>query len=210
MSTVSEESMVALCASETRKRIPFAFRGGFDTFERRCPEHAELVEAAKAWVGQFSEAPGTTGLLLSGPVGCGKSHLGCAILKALIDRHWFGVRYVNAAQRRAYLRSTWDNRSVSEQDIVNDIMGNAVIFLDDLGSESGKDSMREFTAERFYLLLDKIYREGAPALIVGTNLKLPTVADRLGPGTGERVVSRLRSLTEPLGRFPNEDFRKGR
>ena len=79
-----------------------------------------------------------------------------------------------------------------------------MLFLDALGAEGGKE---EFVSDRLYQILDRASRHCKPTMIISTNLNMQQLRDKFGPGNGERIVSRLRSLVRPLGVFPEVDLR---
>ena len=109
------------------------------------------------------------------------------------------------------LIATWNTRELSEQGIIEDVLASQVLFLDDLGVEPARASMAEYTGQALYMLLDRAARDESPTLIVSTNLDPKSMGDRLdATSNGARIMSRLSQLTRPLGRFPDEDCRKGR
>jgi len=96
-----------------------------------------------------------------------------------------------------------------EADLFNELLNHDVLFIDDLGAESGrgKDS-GDFILERLYLLLDRAQRDARPTIIVSSNMGLQKLKSFYGPGNGDRITSRLDEMTEALGKFPLIDLRE--
>ena len=197
---------------ETRiaKSVPARWRAGFPSFRADLdPQSARLKTLAMDWVAAWPPAD-HLGLVLQGPGGCGKTHLGCAILAELIrHRGVRGVRW-NCAQLFQDIRAAWQQPSAwTEADVFDDVCASELVFLDDFGSEGARD----FIGERLYLLIDRLYEEQR-ILMVSTNLDSGRLKRNFGEN-GERICSRLASMVRPLGwdgerfpRWPVNDFRR--
>lgn len=196
--------------SRVARSVPAQWRAGFPSFRADLdPQCARLKTAAMDWVAAWPHE-NHVGLVLQGPGGCGKSHLGCAILAELIrHRGVRGVRW-NCAQLFQDIRAAWQQPAPwTEADVFDDICAAELVFLDDLGSEDARD----FIGERLYLLIDRLYEEQR-TLIVSTNCDSERLKRRFGEN-GERIRSRLASMVRPLGwdgerfpRWPQNDFRR--
>ena len=209
------EDMDVVATTVVQGVIPKRFREGFRGWKRLTPEHTAIGIAAWDWAKDWY--PAGPGLRLVGNIGCGKTHLACAILKRLIERGYYNVQYINTSDLFLRIRATWNNRSdETDHMIIEELCDRDVLLLDDLGAETGGEgNLHDLTCGKFYLLLDRIVRRMRPTLIVTSNLPLsaekpaPSLQERFGIGNGERIVSRLRDLTEDLGRFPDMDVRRG-
>ncbi len=139
------------------------------------------------------------GLFMSGPVGCGKSHLASAILREIIRKGYSGLFY-NSPDLLRDIRATFDEGSeLTEDTLLEYIEEVDLLVLDDLGAEK----VSEFVLDRFYLIVNKRY-EGCKPLIVTTNYDEETLKSRFG----ERLMSRLIEMCEAFGPFPIEDYRR--
>lgn len=201
---VSAEAFKQFAAS----KIPKRFAGGFETWLSDSARTAEIQVKANAWATAWTphRARGM-GLYLGGNVGTGKTHIGCAILKAVIERGCPACKYLNVADFFLELRSTfnYDYHSTAK-DLIDEILDNDLLFIDDLGIEADKPH----EVDALYSIFDATYRHCRPTIIVATNLSPEELGAKLGPGNGERILSRLTDITEPLGTFPKEDRRKRR
>ena len=157
-----------------------------------------IIEAAHSYVTTFGPKS-TPGLMMTGGVGCGKTHVAVAILQAIIRRGFSGL-YYNMPDLLSDIRATFnDNSDLSESDLLDEVNEPDLLVLDDLGAETAKD----WVNDRLYLIVNRRY-ESCKAIIVTTNLELGELTNKLG----ERTVSRLCEMCQPFAPFPDEDFRK--
>lgn len=200
-----------------RARIPRRFiNKSLDSFKATDPARRELLAAARRYIqgfkiGRDGEHPETEltreigrdhesakGLRLTGPVGCGKSHLAAGILREVVLKGYSGL-FHNSPDLLSEIRATFrDNAGPSEDDLIEEISAVDLLVLDDLGAEKISD----FVLDRFYLIVNKRYEACLP-LIVTTNCDMETLTGRLS----KRVVSRLMEMCLSMGRFPEEDYR---
>lgn len=150
-------------------------------FPARLSQFAEpLLGAARRWLEQPSH-----GLLLTGPAGTGKTWLGAAIVRALIERGRM-VTFKGAADFYLDLRSSFTDPDVTEITILNRFADVEFVVLDDIGSGSLSDHERRSTLH----LLDRRMNYLRPT-IVTSNLTLEQIAEKLD----ERIASRLSGFT---------------
>jgi DNA replication protein DnaC len=122
------------------------------------------------------------GLILSGGVGCGKTHLAIGAAK-LACAFGYTALFINAPAWFQELRDAYAaNDSTREQDRMEQMRQTDVLILDDLGAEKPSDWARE----RLYIIVN--HRALARrATFVTTNRAL----EELEVVVGERVLSRL-------------------
>lgn len=181
--------------------IPRRFAGGFDTFRAETPEMQEVVQRAKEWVKGF-EVRKSLGLRLMGPVGIGKTHLTCAVLRTLLAKGVMG-RFQNTSDMIAEFRLRFKEDGTESVDgFIGVLAGQDVLALDDFGSEMARD----WVADRLYLLINKIYQDMGTIIITG-NLRDEDYAERYGI-QGRRILSRILDMTENF-ELPHINHRKG-
>jgi DNA replication protein DnaC len=202
-------------------RIPERYTGGFGDYQIDFPggtlERARFIAATM--VQKYPEEK--EGLLFMGPVGIGKTHLACAVLRELILARHSGLFY-SYADLLAEIRNTYNdngglkyftdpdgNRWETESQILNHVINVDVLLLDDLGkvkaSEWVLDKVREIIGGRY----DK-----KRTTLVTTNYPLDT---KRAPGKpaeiplkdkiGADMVSRLREMCR-LVEMEGVDFRQ--
>lgn len=181
--------------------IPRRFAGGFDTFRATTPEQEAAVQRAKQWVKAF-KARQTLGLRLMGPVGIGKTHLTCAILRTLLAKGEVG-RFQNTSDMIAEFRLRFKEDGAESVDgFIGSLVRQDVLVLDDFGAEMARD----WVADRLYLLINNIYQDMGTLIITG-NLRDEDYAERYGM-QGRRILSRILDMTEEFS-LPHINHRKG-
>jgi DNA replication protein DnaC len=134
-------------------------------------------------------------LVLSGGVGTGKTHLGCAILQALLSHRFemregcappvgYYVLYSTASEIIRTIRATWHRKAdQNEAQALSRFTRPDLLLIDEVGVQMGSDSERAQLGE----LVDLRYRAMVPSLVI-TNCDKADLTHYLG----ERAVDRLR------------------
>jgi DNA replication protein DnaC len=153
----------------------------FDTFRIDPAANSELVYAltdAFTIAQEFAAQP-KGWLLISGPYGCGKTHLAAAIANACVERA-VPLLFVLVPDLLDYLRAAYAPDSpVSYDQRFEQVRNIDLLILDDLGTQN----TTPWAAEKLYQLLNYRYLAELPTVIT-TNLQ-PSEMD-------PRLASRLR------------------
>src|SRR5690606_3291147 len=154
--------------------VPERYRGcTLDNFERRKGA-SKALRACRDWLQRSDDS---YGLVLVGPVGCGKTHLAVATARASIEADLHTVEFVSANELVERHRASGFDRAVLE-----DFAQTALLILDDLGQTRATD----YTRDTIYTLLDTRYTAQRPT-IISTNLD----GSKLATLYGDALVSRL-------------------
>jgi len=156
----------------------------FDNFD--CESNQSLNSALRAALA-FTETP-EGWLVLSGGVGCGKTHLASAI-KNERDEHGLQTLFKTAPDLLDYLRATYAPDSHVTYDRGFDAIRNAeVLILDDYGAHSSTP----WAEEKLFQLLNYRFNARLPTVIT-TNQPLHRVAPAASsaPNQELRILSRL-------------------
>lgn len=165
----------------------------------------EAYKAALAFIKRFSSDCHTSGLLLSGGVGSGKTLLSAAIANAVIDMFHISeddaeragkgflkskytpVRFTSTVELLEQLKATYNvgNGTETAQNITDRLKKVPLLVLDDMGAEKPS----EWVSERLFEIVDYRYNEELPVIIT-TNATPQELKQKIG----ERSFDRLREM----------------
>ncbi|GAB4314593.1 MAG: ATP-binding protein [Candidatus Sumerlaeia bacterium] len=184
-------------------RIPARYAGKeLSTFEPLNAQLKTILSAARAYVEAFDPKAAKSGLLLLGPVGCGKTHIAIGILKELLRKGYTGL-FVNLPDFFNQLRATYGEEAVrSEMDVIQEVMDAEVLVLDELGARAPT----EWLLDRLYVIINHRYNAVRPT-IVTTNAQSE---QELIDAVGERLFSRLCEMCNSFPKFPSLDYRRAK
>lgn len=155
----------------------------------------ENIQKCQAYVDHWDEIKAqNTGLLMSGPVGTGKTYAAACIANALIDR---GVPVLMTSFPAILSTSKFEMNELVRQAMEYDL-----IIVDDLGVE--RDT--EYSSETVYQFIDACYRRRKP-MIVTTNLSLKDLRVQEGLRY-KRIYDRVLQMCVPM-LFTGESRRVG-
>ena len=152
-----------------------------------APAKAQALAACGGFVEAFEEnfAVGRSAMLL-GTVGTGKTHLGTAMLQAVIREHAHdGLRglYATAGSIIRDVKTTFGNRGRTEADVYADLIRPDLLVIDEVGVQHGTDFERQVLFE----VINGRYERIKPTIVV-SNLGVTELRQCLG----DRAVDRLR------------------
>lgn len=172
------------------------------TFENYYPTTLDLGRA-KEKMSHFAETfvPGSgENILLTGPCGVGKSHLGAAVTKALIKKG-HSCLFINVPKLLSKIRATYNrDPEVTEEQWLVLLETVDLLVLDDIGAEyRGNHDAESWAVKKLFEIIDS--RQGKSTIFT-TNYN----SDELTKHLGSRNVSRMMNGTNVL-RMPGPDYR---
>lgn len=158
-----------------------------DNWNAATPAQRQALAACGGFVEAFDEnyAVGRSAMLL-GTVGTGKTHLGTAMLQAVIREHAHaGLHglYTTAGSIIRDVKATFGNRGRTEADVYADLIRPDLLVIDEVGVQHGTDFERQVLFE----VINGRYEKIKPTIVV-SNLGVTELRQCLG----DRAVDRLR------------------
>lgn len=159
---------------------------GFETFEQEYMPHA--YEMALQFAESFDKNQGR-GLIFTGDVGTGKTHLAAAIASHIVGKYSVTVEFVSYVDLLADIRAAFSDKAKDVAKIEEKLCGAPVLIIDDLG----KEKQSEFTNELLFRVVNRRYKDNLP-LIVTTNYRLPELEKRLDYAVFSRIVELCKAV----------------
>jgi DNA replication protein DnaC len=163
--------------------IPPRFIGKtLESFRADSEAHRVVLSVARDYIDNFEQYRKTgQGLILAGMPGTGKSHIGAAILQAILPVHV--GQYVTCLQMIRLVRESWRKDSERSERKVIDMIGQVpLLVVDEIGVQYGTEGEQTVIFD----ILDKRYRDLMPSVLL-------TNQDTAGFKSfiGERAFDRL-------------------
>jgi DNA replication protein DnaC len=198
-------------------RIPRRYRHcELSNFEHEGPFRS-LASAHMAGLRFVAEFPlESAGLLLTGPIGCGKTHLAVGIAKELIAQKASGCLFYDYRELLKQIQNSY-NASVqaTEMEVLRPVFEAEVLVLDELGAAKPTEWVWDTVSH----ILNTRYNDTRTTIITTNYQDLPPAGaepesrasrasreETLGDRIGERMRSRLHEMCRVV-RVEGEDFR---
>jgi DNA replication protein DnaC len=179
-------------------------------FDRAASPAATVgLQAAKRFVEAWPLTP-LPGLLLTGTVGTGKTHLTVAILRTLVMGRGAIGRFVDFGSLLKQLRSSYgENASLDEAEILRPVLQCDVLALDEIGAQKPSDWVSDviehilntrYNEHRTTLITTNLpFREPAGTRFTAEERSTPLqLGESLGDRVGMRMFSRLQEMCEVI------------
>jgi len=143
-------------------------------------------DAARKFVVDFEKNQYREGLLVTGPVGSGKTFLASCIANALINKGktvLFMVVPDLLDMLKATYNSSQNEGSYTEQELLNTAREVPLLILDDLGAHN----YTEWTKNKLYSIMNYRLNHRLPTVIT-TNISLEDLEEYLGDRTTSRII----------------------
>lgn len=173
------------------------FETTFADFDAATPQQQKVLQACRDYAAGVS-FDGGSGLWLIGPPGTGKTHLGGAMVRYVIEERQHSAAIHSGREIIRMLRSTWgnkehgrtwDGRATTEEDMINDLGRMALLVIDEIGVGFGSDSEHV----QLFDVIDLRYKYRRPTVLLSN---LPTKG--LKEAMGDRAYDRLREGAQVL------------
>ena len=180
----------------SRAKIPDRYAHcTFANYKANYPGADKSLSAAHMLMRMFAEKypMETRGILLTGSIGCGKTHLAASALKWIIEERGAEGVFCDYRELLRSIQNSYNPQvSATEMEILTPIMNAEVLILDDLGAIRPS----EWLWDTVSLVLNARYNAVRTTIITTNYAVLPQGAggmkqDTLGDRIGERMRSRL-------------------
>jgi DNA replication protein DnaC len=202
-----------LSGARIPKRYEHCELSEFDPhFQGAHPALAHALLEAKAFVAAYPLE--TTGLLLIGGIGVGKTHLAVGIMKELILNKGTACLFYDYRELLKQIQNSY-NHSVqaTELDVLRPVFESEVLVLDELGAVKPT----EWVWDTVSLILNTRYNDNRTTIITTNFEDKPAAAvagprgaareETLGDRIGERMRSRLHEMCRII-KLEGSDFRQ--
>jgi DNA replication protein DnaC len=202
----------------TRAGIPPKFQDC--ALENFTPEaHTSwALAAARRYVTDFLPGAGR-GILFTGNVGAGKTHLAAGILRALIEDKGIQGQFVIVPRLLEKLRATFGpDATETDTQILKPILSADLVVIDELGASRPTD----WVLDTVELLIGGLYNRSAAVIVTTNFLNLgfgasqvqdeneyarAARAETLGDRIGKRMWSRLQQMCTTVVQIHGSDWR---
>ena len=188
-------------------KIPARYAlASFEHFRNRTGNCTQMLSYLREWGNKYQVAQNIHhGLIISGPVGVGKTYLLCCLAKQLAFKG-VSVRFVDFFQLLMEVRASYSDRTTSSEAILAPLIQVDVLIIDELGKCRDSDFEK--------VILDQLvvgrYNQNK-AIVASTNHPLRSVTYKEFPpleaAVGQRIFSRLSEMCSFV-ELSGDDFRR--
>jgi len=201
-----------------RAHIPKRYEHcSLESYETNFPSSNRTLGAAHLRARKFVESypleTAGTGLLLTGSIGVGKTHLAVGILQALVSERGATGLFFDYRDLLKQVQNSYNSQvRETELEILRPVFEAEVLVLDELGASKPTEWVWDTVAhilntrynDRRTTIITTNYANGAPlATVAEGRVREETLGDRIG----ERMRSRLQEMCVVV-EMQGEDFRQ--
>lgn len=190
------ESQQRFAREQEERRIQNALRdatiprrfadASFESYVCQNESQRRIYAALQAYAANFPEhrAQGV-GMIMTGGVGTGKTHLAVAIARHVIHGHKMTAKYASINRVMVAIKSSFhgDSDGITQQDVYEILRQPDLLILDEVGAQQAT----EFEKLVMFDIVNARYEDVRPTILI-SNLSIKQVAECVG----DRVIDRLR------------------
>jgi DNA replication protein DnaC len=218
---IADRAARMLTLARIPKRYAECTLDNYDLFPGSGRSLANAHRSARKFVESYPLGNNGSGLLLTGSIGVGKTHLAVGILRALVmERGATGLFYDYRELLKQVQNSYNKQVSATELEVLAPVFNAEVLVLDELGASKPSDWVWDTVAQ----ILNTRYNDKRTTIITTNYANLPPLGaseggsalaqarnaareETLGDRIGERMRSRLQEMCVVV-EMQGEDFRQ--
>lgn len=156
----------------------------FSDYVATTPEQVSALSVAKEYAENRNDLGNGRGMIITGTVGVGKTHIAAAIINEIIkpDNSTTAI-YTTARDMIRHIRSAWRNPELDELEVIEHYSEASMLIIDEVGVQFGSDS----ELVQLFEVIDKRYGEQLPTVMI-SNLRIEELSALLG----DRIIDRMR------------------
>ena len=201
-------------------RIPQRYRectlDSYEIYNTADHSLSRALQTARKFVDAYPVDTAGKGLLFTGSIGTGKTHLAVGVLRRLVQERGVRGLFCDYRELLKNIQNSYNSQvNTTELELLKPVFAAEVLVLDDLGAQKPNEWVWDTVA----LILNTRYNDRQTTIITTNYLDLPagsgakTDAERAArePTLGDRIGDRMRSrLSEMCIRveMKGEDFRQ--
>lgn len=156
-------------------------------------------ERARQYAERFDANSGD-GLLFTGDVGLGKTHLAAAIAMHLLERE-HTVVFGTVTSLLSQLRNTYDDHRETEKDVMRRLTRCQLLVIDDLG----KEKVSPWVEQTVFEIINARYDDNK-SVIITTNMDLPEIEKKY-KDNGKALLDRIFEMCKGI-KLSGKSWRK--
>jgi DNA replication protein DnaC len=181
------------------------------------PSLAAALLRARRFVDEYPVATEGRGLLLTGSIGVGKTHLAVGILHSLIAEKGVHGLFCDYRELLKQIQNSWNPQvATTEMEILRPVFEAEVLVLDELGAARPTDWVWDTVAlilntrynDKRTTLITTNYSDQPPGGSAANGAARAAREETLGDRIGERMRSRLAEMCVTV-QMAGKDFRQG-
>ncbi len=201
-------------------RIPERYRHcsleSFEIFHGAGQSLREALVTARRFVDEFPVDTAGKGLLFTGSIGVGKTHLAVGVLRRLVQERGAHGLFCDYRELLKNIQNSYNPQvSTTELELLKPVFAAEVLVLDDLGAQKPNEWVWDTVA----LILNTRYNDNQTTIVTTNYPDLPAGAGNLSdaeraarePTLGDRIGDRMRSRLAEMCvsvKMTGKDFRQ--
>ncbi|MGA7339934.1 MAG: ATP-binding protein [Terracidiphilus sp.] len=183
-------------------RIPQRYRDctldAYEIYHEADRSLAEALLTARRFVEEYPAGTAGKGLLFTGSIGVGKTHLAVGVLQRLVRERGVKGLFCDYRELLKNIQNSYNPQvNTTELELLKPVFAAEVLVLDDLGAQKPNDWVWDTVA----LVLNTRYNDRQTTIVTTNYLDLPAAAGALSdaeraarePSLGDRIGDRMLS-----------------